>query len=207
MTMTAMPHPPNAPDQSQLSGDHASANVNVLIIVGIPLKSVNRALALVAAECSSEGIGVDFFDTIRDLPPYSENLEGSRTPEKVVAFRTAAAKADATLIVTRYHGRVPAMVHTAIDWLTRRWNQSGMHGKPVAVMGRAAGCYSGVWSRHSQDAAGCVGPLVVEPITVATLREAVTKLAGEVPSARDLSRAPATTVQLHKPAMNFERET
>jgi NAD(P)H-dependent FMN reductase len=205
VTMTAMPHPPNAPGLSQFCGDHASANISVLIIVGIPLKSINRALALVAGQCSSDGIAVDVFECLGHLPPYSETLEGSRTPDSVVALRTAAAKADAALIVTKYHGRVPAMVHTAIDWLTRRWHHSGLHGKPVAVIGRAAGCYSGVWSRHQrQDAEASVGPLVVESITVATLREAVTKLAGEVSLARDPSGATGTTLQLHKPAMDLE---
>lgn len=206
VAMTAIHHLPNAPGQVPLRGHPASADINVLIIVGIPLRSINRALALVAAECSSDRIAVDVFDCLGDLPPYSETLEGRRTPDSVVALRTAAAKADATLVVTKYHGRVPAMVHTAIDWLTRRWNHSALHDKPVAVIGRGAGCYSGVWSHlQRQEAGGLVGPCVVEPITVPSLREAIRKLAGEVPSARDSSRATATTLQLHQPAMDFER--
>jgi hypothetical protein len=98
----------------------------------------------------------------------------------VVALRTAASEADAVLVVTSYRGRVPSMVHSAIDWLTRRWRHGALHDKPLAVMGRSAGCYSGVWSRQVEDTRGGLGPRVVAPLTVPTLREAVEKLADEV---------------------------
>ena len=50
-------------------------------------------------------------------------------------MRTAAANADAALIVTSYRGPVLATVHNAIDWLAMRWNQGALHGKPLAVIG------------------------------------------------------------------------
>ena len=84
------------------------------------------------------------------------------------------------LIVTTYHGRVPAVVHNAIDWLTRRWDQAALQDKPLAVIGRASGCYSGVWSHQTEDADGITGPSVIESITVSNLREAIKKLACEV---------------------------
>ena len=84
------------------------------------------------------------------------------------------------LILTTYHGRVPAVVHNAIDWLTRRWDQAGLHDKPLAVIGRASGCYSGVWSHQTEDADRIAGPRVIESITVSNLREAIKKLACEV---------------------------
>jgi len=90
----------------------------------------------------------------------------------------AAAEADAVLVVTSYRGRVPSMAHNAIDWLTRRWRHGALHDKPLAVLGRSAGYYSGVWSRRVEDSR--LGPRVIEPLTVPTLREAVKKLADEV---------------------------
>ena len=72
------------------------------------------------------------------------------------------------------------MVHNAIDWLTRRWDQAALHDKPLAVIGRAADCYSGVWSHQSDDTDGIARPRIIEPITVSTLRDAIKKLAGEV---------------------------
>jgi len=154
-------------------------SINVLTIVGIRSGSVNRALAQVAAQ-STPGITVNAFDALGDLPPYSETLENQRTPDSVAALRTAATQAHAVLLVTTYHGRVPPMVHNAIEWLTRRWNQSALCDKPLAVLGRAAGCYSGVWSHQTQDAGNVAPHRVIEPITVGNLREAVKMLTGEV---------------------------
>jgi NAD(P)H-dependent FMN reductase len=155
-------------------------NINVLTIVGLRAASVIRELAKVEAHSSADGIALNMFDSLTDLPRYSETPENGGTPSSVAALRTAAADADAVLIVTTYHGRVPAAVHNAIDWLTRRWDQAALHDKPLAVIGRASGCYSGVWSHQTEDADGFAGSRVIDSITVSTLREAIKKLACEV---------------------------
>jgi hypothetical protein len=129
---------------------------------------------------SPDDVLVHVFNDLADLPRYNEALETNGTPEAVVALRAAAADADAVLVVTSYRGRVPAMVHSAIDWLTRRWGQGALHDKPLAVIGPAARCYSGVWSRQGEDTRGGLAPRVIEPLTVPDLREAVNKLADEV---------------------------
>ena len=102
----------------------AMTDINVLIIVGLRAASVNRELAKVAADSSADGIALKMFDSLTDLPRYSETFESRGMPSSVGALRTAAAEADAVLILTTYHGRVPAVVHNAIDWLTRRWDQA-----------------------------------------------------------------------------------
>jgi NAD(P)H-dependent FMN reductase len=155
-------------------------DINVLIIVGLGAGSVNRELAEVAADSSADEIALKIFDNLTDLPRYSESFERRETPSSVEALRTAAAEADVVLIVTTYRGRVPAVVNNAIDWLTRRWDQAALHDKPLAVIGRAADCYSGVWSHQAADADGISGSRVIESITVSTLREAIKKLACEV---------------------------
>ncbi|HXO53200.1 MAG TPA: NADPH-dependent FMN reductase [Mycobacterium sp.] len=155
-------------------------DIKVLTIVGLRAGSVIRELAKVEADCSADGIALNLFDSLSDLPRYSETLEGRGTPSSVGALRTAAAEADAVLIVTTYHGRVPVAVHNAIDWLTRRWDQAALHDKPLAVIGPASGRYSGVWSHQTEDADRIAGPRVIESITVSTLREAIKKLVGEV---------------------------
>lgn len=168
----------------------AMTDLNVLVIVGIRVGSVDAALAQLAAQSPSDGITVRVFESLGDLPSYSETLERHRTPEAVVALRAAATRADAVLIVTSYHGRVPAMVPNAIDWLTRRWNHAALHDKPLAIIAPAPGCYSGVWSHHhTEDAHHTTGPRLTEPITVATLREAVRRLAGEVNAGSDVGFA------------------
>jgi NADPH-dependent FMN reductase len=160
---------------------------NVLIIVGVGGDSINRELAQVAAESSAHGIALNVFES-SDLPQYSETFEDGGTPSSVGALRTAAADADAVLIVTTYRGGVSAVGHNAIDWLTRRWDQANVHDKPLAVIGPASGCYSGVWSHQTDDAHRIAGPLVIESINVSNLHEAINKLAREV-HASDTLRA------------------
>jgi NAD(P)H-dependent FMN reductase len=155
-------------------------DINVLIIVGLRTGSVNRELAEVGADSSADGITLKMFDNLTDLPRYSESFEAHATPSSVGALRTVATEAHAMLIVTTYRGRVPAVVHNAIDWLTRRWDEAALHDKPLAVIGRVSGCYSGVWSHQAEDGDGISGSRVIESITVSTLREAIKKLAGEV---------------------------
>jgi NAD(P)H-dependent FMN reductase len=154
--------------------------VTVLVLVGLPAGPVNRALSRQAIDSSPDGVMVHVFDDLVRLPRYDEALETHGTPDTVVALRLAASEADAVLVVTSYRGRVPSMAHSAIDWLTRRWRPGALHNKPIALIGRSTGCYSGVCTRQIEDSHGGLGPRVIEPLTVSTLREAVKKLADEV---------------------------
>jgi hypothetical protein len=91
-----------------------------------------------------------------------------------------------------YYASVPATVHNAIDWLTMRWNDSELHEKPLAVMGYSAGCYRGVWSHRESGQRGEISESrIIEPITVGSLPEAVAKLAGEVSTVDEPTRASA----------------
>jgi NAD(P)H-dependent FMN reductase len=150
----------------------------VLVIAGVSISAVSRGLTLAAELCSPNGITLNVFDGLAHLPHYSETLETHRLPPHVAALRSAAIEAHAAMVLTHYYGRMPATVHNAIDWLTRRWNQSALHDKPLAVIGPTEDGYSGVWSRHqNEESRRIAGARVIEPITVTTLHEAVTKLA------------------------------
>jgi NAD(P)H-dependent FMN reductase len=170
-------------------------DVNVLIIVGRPADSVDRELAGSGADSSVDGMTVTLFDSLTDLPRYSETLERRGAPRSVEALRTAATQADAVLIVTSHHMRIHAVVHNGIDWLTRRWNQGDLHDKPLAVIGRAAACYSGVWSRQTDDSASIAGSRIIEPIAVSNLREAIKKLACDVRACGALNSASPARLQ------------
>jgi NAD(P)H-dependent FMN reductase len=118
------------------------------------------------------------FDSLAYVPDYSETLETHRLPLPVAALRDAAIEAHAAMVLTHYYGHIPATLHNAIDWLTRRWNHSALHDKPLAVIGPTKDGYSGVWSRHqTEESQRIPGARIIEPITVTTLHEAVTKLA------------------------------
>jgi hypothetical protein len=132
------------------------------------------------------------FDSLDELPPFSETAPSVELPGSVDALRNAAAAADAVLLVTHYYAPVPATVHNAIDWLTMRWNDSELHEKPLAVMGYSADCYRGVWShRQSGQRREISESRIIEPITVGSLRDAVAKLAGEVSTVDEPARASA----------------
>src|SRR5271156_2392207 len=145
---------------------------------GIPTDAVSRGLTHAAALSSPNGITLNVFDSLDHLPCYRETRETQRLPRPVAALRTAAIEAHATIVLTHYYGHIPATVHNAIDWLTRRWNHSALHDKPLAVIGPTEVGYSGVWSRHqTEESQRIPGASIIEPITVTTLHEAVTKLA------------------------------
>jgi len=55
-------------------------DVNVLIIVGLRAASVNRELAKVAADSSADGIALNMFDSLTELPQYRETFENRGTP-------------------------------------------------------------------------------------------------------------------------------
>jgi NAD(P)H-dependent FMN reductase len=150
----------------------------VLVIAGISTSAVSRGLTHAAALSSPNGITLNVFDNLAYLPHYSETFESQRLPRPVAALRDAAVEAHAAMVLTHYYGHIPAMVHNAIDWLTRRWNHSALHHKPLAVIGPTEDGYGGVWSRHQTDGSRRIGGTrVIEPITVSTLHEAVTRLA------------------------------
>src|SRR5258707_15817161 len=72
--MTAYPNTKTVP---------AVTDINVLIIVGLRAASVNRELAKVAADCSADGIALNMFENLTDLPCYSETFEHRGTPSSV----------------------------------------------------------------------------------------------------------------------------
>jgi NAD(P)H-dependent FMN reductase len=153
-------------------------DTTVLVIAGIATGMVSRELTGAGALSIPNGITLNVFDQLAYLPPYSETSENHRFPRLVAALHTAAFEADAALVLTDYHEYIPATVRNAIDWLTRRWNHSALQDKPLAVIGPTEDCYSGGWARHHTEESGHITEtLVIEPITVTTLCEAVTKLA------------------------------
>src|ERR1700754_3753428 len=143
------------------------SGINVLLIVGSRDSSVSGTLAEFAGESSSAGIRLRVFDSLDELPPFSETAATVELPVSVDALRNAAAAADAVLLVTPYYASVPASVHNAIDWLAMRWTDSELHEKPLAVMGYSADCYRGVWShRESGQRRQISESRIIEPITV-----------------------------------------
>lgn len=178
------------------------ADINVLVLVGsLRAASVNRQLAELAIESAPEGVRLQLFDRLGELPFYNEDIDNDGVAEPVTALRRAAAEADAALVVTpEYNGSIPGVLKNAIDWLSRPYGNGALKGKPLAVIGTALGQYGGVWAQdETRKSFGIAGPSVVEDLKLAvpsgdfggghprehdevaaTVRDIIGKLAAEV---------------------------
>jgi len=116
-----------------------SKPLSILGIAGSLRKaSYNRAALRAAQQLAPENARVEIFE-LDGIPPYNQDDEGN-PPAKVTALKAAIRAADAVLIVTpEYNYSVPGVLKNAIDWASRPYGDSAWEGKPVAVMGAAAG--------------------------------------------------------------------
>jgi NAD(P)H-dependent FMN reductase len=141
--------------------------IKVLVLLGsLRATSVNRQLAELAVEAAPEGVSLQLFDRLGELPFYNEDIDNDDVAEAVVALRAAAAEADAALVVTpEYNGSIPGVLKNAIDWLSRPFGNGALNGKPVAVVGAAHGRYGGVWAHdETRKSFGVAGVRVVEDL-------------------------------------------
>jgi len=179
-----------------------SAAANVLVLVGsLRAASINKQLAELAVESAPDGVTLQLFDRLGELPHYNEDIDTEDVAEPVQALRAAAAAAGAALVVTpEYNGSIPGVLKNAIDWLSRPWGDSALKDKPVAVIGTALGGFGGVWAHdETRKSFGIAGPRVIDDVKLsipsktledkhprenaevaAGVREVVGKLAAEI---------------------------
>jgi chromate reductase len=102
--------------------------------------SYNRGLLRAAQELAPDGMEVDFYDRLTDLPYYDGDVEEAGHPESVQRLRDAIRAADAVLFTTpEYNRGTSGVLKNAIDWASRPARQSVLDGKPVALMGATTG--------------------------------------------------------------------
>jgi NAD(P)H-dependent FMN reductase len=178
------------------------SDTKVLVLLGsLRAASINRQLAELAVETAPDGVSLQLFDRLGELPFYNEDIDNDDVAEPVAALRAAAADADAALVVTpEYNGSIPGVLKNAIDWLSRPFGDSALKGKPAAVIGGSFGQYGGVWAHdETRKSFGIAGPRIVEDLKLSVpfksldgkhprenaeitenLRDVVGKLAAEV---------------------------
>ena len=143
--------------------------VTVLVLVGsLRAASVNRQIAEVVAEVAPDDVRVVVYPGLGELPFYNEDIDTDDPPAAVAALRTAAADADAALVVTpEYNGSIPGVLKNAIDWLSRPFGDSALQDKPLAVIGSAAGRYGGAWAHdETRKSFRIAGPRVLEAVSL-----------------------------------------
>jgi NAD(P)H-dependent FMN reductase len=141
-------------------------STRILALVGsLRAGSHNRQLAEAAIELAPEGVEVEIYEGLADVPFYNEDIdvEGA-VPAAAAKLRDAARQADAFLLLSpEYNGTMPAVLKNAIDWYSRPYGSGAFVGKPVAVVGTAYGEFGGVWAQdEARKAAGIAGGSVLE---------------------------------------------
>ncbi|MCO4198038.1 NAD(P)H-dependent oxidoreductase, partial [Mycolicibacterium smegmatis] len=77
------------------------AEIKVLVLVGsLRAASINRQLAELAVETAPDGVDLQVFDRLAEVPFYNEDIDTADVPEPAAALRAAAVEADAALLVT-----------------------------------------------------------------------------------------------------------
>ena len=111
--------------------------------------SFNTSLLRAAIEAAPEGVELELWEGIGELPLYDEDLEGDDVPESARRLREDWAAADAILFSTpEYNGSVPGGLKNAIDWASRPPIEAVLRNKPVAVVGASTGQFGALWAQQ-----------------------------------------------------------
>jgi chromate reductase len=139
--------------------------MRILAISGsLRARSYNTGLARAAADVAPDGVEVELYDRLGELPPFDADLEGIE-PEPVHDLRERIANADAVLFVTpEYNGSIPGALKNAVDWASRPRGEAALLNKTVAVAGASTGQYGALWAQQDlRRVLGVAGARVVCP--------------------------------------------
>jgi chromate reductase, NAD(P)H dehydrogenase (quinone) len=110
--------------------------------------SFNTSLLRAAIEAAPEGVELELWEGLGELPLYDEDLEGD-VPESARRLRQDWAAADAVFFSTpEYNGSVPGGLKNAIDWASRPRLEAVLRNKPVAVVGASTGQFGALWAQQ-----------------------------------------------------------
>ncbi|MGV9938625.1 NADPH-dependent FMN reductase [Streptomyces sp. NPDC003401] len=97
--------------------------------------SFNTRLLRALPPLAPEGMEIELFDGLGEVPPYDQDLDVADCPRPVHRLRTAIAEADGLVIASpEYNGSIPGVLKNAIDWASRPMATSALLGKCVVTM-------------------------------------------------------------------------
>jgi chromate reductase len=126
--------------------------------------SHNTSLLRAAIEAAPEGVELQLWEGIGDLPIYDQDRDDSReVPESVRRLREEWGAADAILFATpEYNGSVPGGLKNAIDWASRPKFEAALTNQTVAVVGASTGQFGALWAQTDlKKILGAAGARVV----------------------------------------------
>jgi chromate reductase len=155
--------------------------------------SLNAQLLRLAAEELPEGVELELFDGLADIPAYDQDID-DLAPASVAELKSAIADADAILVATpEYNGSIPGFLKNALDWVSRPIAESPVRGKPVAVIGASPGQFGAIWAqRDLKKVLGVMGARVLD--VELAVAKADRRLDGPEPELRDELRAVVETL-------------
>jgi chromate reductase len=111
--------------------------------------SFNTSLLRAALEAAPDGVELELWEGIGELPLYDEDHDVGDVPESVRHLREDWAAAEAILFSTpEYNGSVPGGLKNAIDWASRPRVEAVLRNKPVAVVGASTGQFGALWAQQ-----------------------------------------------------------
>jgi len=126
--------------------------------------SHNTELLRLAAAGAPEGVEIELWEGVGDLPLYDQDLEGDADlPRSVRCLRADWDGADAILFATpEYNGSIPGGLKNAIDWASRPKGAAALTNKTVAVVGASTGQFGALWAQQDlRRVLGIAGARVV----------------------------------------------
>lgn len=127
--------------------------------------SHNTDLLQGAAAAAPDGIDVELYDGLKEIPPYDadDDVPGAQ-PAPVTRLKQALAEADAVLVATpEYNSSIPGVLKNALDWVSRPLAESPVRNKPVAVLSSSTGMFGGVWAAaETRKVLGALGARTLE---------------------------------------------
>src|SRR5262249_36496058 len=127
-----------------------------------------------AAQQLPPGVELEFYDGLKQIPPFDEDDEASPAPE-VLDWRNAIASADAVLFATpEYNSSIPGQLKNAVDWASRPKAEAALRHKPVAVIGASKSMFGALWAQDElRKVLSASGARVLDTeLAVATAHEA-----------------------------------
>jgi chromate reductase len=134
--------------------------LKIAVVVGSNRReSINRRLAEALVKLGDASFDVSWA-RIDDLPMYNPDVA---PPLSVARFRAEVAGADGVLIVTpEYNRSIPAVLKSAIDWVSKPAEANAWRGKPVVITGTSPGAIgTAVAQQHLRQILGVLGAVVM----------------------------------------------
>ena len=125
--------------------------------------SLNQQLLRLTAEELPEGVELEVYGGLAQIPPYDQDRDDLQ-PDEVEHLKQAIADADEILVATpEFNGSIPGQLKNAFDWVSRPLADNPIRSKPVAVIGASTSSFGGIWAqRELKKVLGIMGARVVD---------------------------------------------